>query len=197
MTVSTLTLRKNNLRKNKRGQITMFILYGLILVVVVVFVLLIVGIVSNKINTALNQNVTIGEVNLATINAQTFGKFNTMILNHADFIGTSAIFGMILGLFLSAYFTRGILPKWGIILDIFIIISAFIFTIYLSQVYSTLLNALASANETFLEDSLARTSRFMINLPIFVVIIGAIMMFLFHSSIPRRREERAGGFRGI
>ena len=41
---------------------------------------------------------------------------------------------------------------------------------------------------------------FIINLPVFVVIIGVVMMVLFHASIPKRAEDRIqeGGFlRGV
>ncbi len=194
MTASILTLKKN---KNKRGQMTIFIFVGIMIVFAIIMYLLVIGIMAAKINSALDKNVTIGQVNLKTINADTYGQYNTMILNNADFMGISSIFGMVLGLFLSAYFLRGRLPKWGIILDLFIIIVIFIFSVYLSQTYSTLIDALASAGETFLEDSLNKTSMFIVNLPIFVAVIGAIMMILFHSAIPRKREDVTGGFQGI
>lgn len=186
-----------NMKKNKKGQMTMFILFGVILVFIIILFLLVVGVMSIKINNAFAQDVDIGQVNMATLNAQTFGQYNTMVLRHADFIGICAVFGMVLGLFLSSYFLRGKFPKWAILLDIFIIIAVFIFALYLSQSYNTLVNALADAGETFLEDYMPKTSLFILNLPIFIVIIGAIMMILFHSSLPRRREEGAGGFQGI
>ncbi|GAH85610.1 unnamed protein product, partial [marine sediment metagenome] len=134
------------------------------------------------------------------VNADTFGQFNTMVINNADWWGMSLIFGMIIGLFLSSYILRGRLPKWGLILDIFIILFVFFISLYISSIYQTLLDSLASADITFLEDYVAKTSMFVLNLPIFVVIIGVIMMILFHSSIPKRTEERIqeGGFlRGI
>ncbi len=164
-------------------------------------ILLLVGVlVTTQINSALDIDVDMGQVNLREINALTFGKFNEMVINNADWWGMSLIFGMILGLFLSSYILRGRLPKWGIILDIFIILFVFIISLYISSVYQTLLDSLASAGITFLEDHVTKTSMFVLNLPVFVVIIGVIMMILFHSSIPRRTEEKIqeGGFlRGI
>lgn len=75
----------------------------------------------------------------------------------------------------------------------------FMVALYFSSTYSTLLDALAGAGETFLEDYTPRTSSFMIHLPIYIVIVGVIMMFLFHSAIPRTKEEKViqGGFQGI
>lgn len=142
-----------------------------------------------KIDQALDQNVSLGQVNLKTVNAQTFGVFAETVVNNADFWGLASIFGMIIGLFLSAYLTRNRFPKFGIILDIFIIIGVFIFSLYLRGVYDTLLTSLASAGETFLEDNMRNTSKFMLNLPIYIPIIGVIMSVLFHSSIPKKKDE--------
>lgn len=175
----------------------MFILFGIILVFAIIFFLLVMGIMAIKINDALSQDVDIGEVNLAELNAGTFGMYHQMILYKADFIGICAVFGMVLGLFLSAYVVRGRFPKWGLILDIFLIIAFFIFALYISQTYGLLMEALADASLTFLEDSMPKTSMFMLNLPIYVVIIGAVMMILSHSSIPRRKSEGGGDLLGI
>ena len=158
------------------------------------------GVIVVNINNALNQDIDMGQTNLAEINAKTFGMFAMTYLNHADWWGMAIIIGMVIGLFLSAYIMRNTLPKWGIIIDIFIIVGMFILSLYISSSYSILLDSLNSAGETFLEVYTPRTSTFMINLPIFIVIIGVIMMVLFHSSIPRRSEERyqEGGYlRGV
>ncbi len=192
MVVSILTLKKN-----KRAQMTMFIFFGILLLFSIILFLMVIGIMAGKINSALDQDIDLGQVNLADLNTLTYGKYNTMLVNHSDFIGISAIFGMILGLFLASYMLRGKLPKWTIILDIFIIFGAFIFSLYLSKSYSILLNSLTEASIPFLETTMPKTSMFMVNLPVFVVIIGVIMMVLFHSSIPKKREESGGEFRGI
>lgn len=175
---------------NKRGQSTAFILYGLLILLVTAIVLIIIGSVTVHMNNALSQNVTIGQVNLKTISDQTFGQFNTMILNNADWWGIAVIFGMILGLFLSAYFTRNSFPKIGIIIDIFMIFASFLFSLYISSIYSSLVVALSSAGENFAQVYMPNTSFFILNLPIFITIIGVVMMILFHSSIPRKSEEK-------
>ena len=181
---------------NKKGQSTIFMILLLVALFLMLILLFVGGVVTSKINTALDKNISLGNVNLATENAKTFGKFNEMFVVNADWWGMSLIFGMVLGLFLSAYFMRGLLPKWGIIIDIFIILTMFIAALYISSSYSLLLEEFAAIDETFLEDYATKTSMFMINLPIFVVIIGVVMMILFHSSIPKRTEERIqeGGF---
>lgn len=182
--------------KNKKGQLTILMFILLVALLLGLVLLLVGGLVTVKINEALDKDIYLGKVNLKDYNAKTFGKFNEMYLVNADWWGIALIFGMVMGLFLSAYFTRNTLPKWGIVIDLFIIITVFFVALYLASSYQTLLNALADAGETFLEDYASKTSMFMLNLHIFVVIIGVVMMVLFHSSIPKRTEERIqnGGY---
>ena len=184
-------LRNVDLKKplGKKGQMSIYMLYGLFLVLFVIIYFFVFGTAVVKINEAFDQNISLGQVNLQEINAQTFGVFATSVMNNADFWGLAAIFGMVLGLFLASYFMRNKMPKIVIIFDIFIIMAVFIFSLYLRGIYSSLINALASSGETFLEIYMSNTSKFMLNLPIFVVIIGTIMAILFHSSIPKKSEE--------
>jgi len=186
----------NNIYKNKGGLITVLMFFMVIILFFAMILLLVGGIVTVKINNALDQNISLGQVNLQDINNKTFGYFTTMYLENADWWGISLIFGLVFGLFLSAYTLRNTSPKWTLIIDVFIIVSVFIFALYISSSYQTLLDALSSANESFLEDYTPKTSMFLLNLPIFSVIIGVVAMFLFHSSIPRKSEERyqAGGY---
>lgn len=174
---------------NKKGQSTItliMILFGLFFAIIGV---IIVGIISSKINSALDQNITIGQVNLQTENAATIGKFNEMVVNNADFWGLAVIFGMIIGLFLSSYLMRNKFPKFGIIIDIFVILAAFIISLYLKAIYSSVVVALSSAGENFAINSLTHTNFFMLNLPIFVPIVGVIMMIVFHAGIPPKQDE--------
>lgn len=178
------------MRNNTRGQTTIFILIMIIGVFLAAIIFLLVGITTTNMNEALDQDIDLGQVNLRDVNAQTFGKFNEMVVVNSDWWGISLIMGMILGLFLSSYILRNRFPKWGLILDIFIILFAFLISLYISSSYQALLDALALTGETFLETTTPKTSMFILNMPIFVVIIGVVMMILFHSSIPKRSEER-------
>lgn len=181
---------------NKRGQMTMFLFFIIVALLCVAIGLFILGLISIKVNQALDQNIDIGQVNLQTLNSQTFGVLTTTFLNNADWWGTSIIFGMILGLLVSAYFLRGTYSKFGIIFDIFLIFGAFILSLYISCTYQTIIDAFSSAGEPFLETYIPKTSTFILNLPIYTIIIGVISMILFHSSIPRKAEERyqSGGY---
>lgn len=175
--------------KNKKGQVTWLLFVVLIVLFISMIGFLVTGLVASNINSALDQNISVGQVNLADTNAVTFGKLNSMLLTHADWMGVATIFGMILGLFLSSYFTRNRMPKEGMVLDIFIIFGTFLFSTYLSNSYQSLLDALSIAGVDYLETNLPKSSLFMLNLPIFTTIIGVVMMVLFHSSLPRKKEE--------
>lgn len=175
--------------KNKRGQMTMFLIMALFGIFLLLIGILVVGIISTRINSALDQNITVGQVNLATESAKSIGKFNEMVINSADFWGIAVIFGMVIGLFLSSYFMRSRFPKVGIILDIFMILIAFIFSLYIRAVYSSVVVALADAGEAFATTYMTKSNFFILNLPIFVSIVGVVMMILFHTNIPRKAEE--------
>ena len=181
------------INKNNRGQVTWLIMLVLVFVFIALIGLLVLGVVVGKINSTLDQDIDLGAVNLADVNAQTFGYYNLIFVKHADWLGLSVIFGLILGLFLSSYFARNRFPKWGIILDIVIIFAMFILSMYLKSTYQTLMDVLASVDITFLEDNIPKSSIFMLNLPIFTAIIGVVMMILFHSSIPKKEEESMQG----
>ncbi|KKL44427.1 hypothetical protein LCGC14_2365780 [marine sediment metagenome] len=175
--------------KNKRGVVTIFILVGFLYLVGGVLMLIVGGSVIEHVQEALDQNVSVGQVNFQEVADDTFGPLETMIFDNADWWGTAIIFGMVLGLFLISYFARGTFPKIAIIMDLFVIFTAFIFSLYISAIYNTLINALTDAGETFAQVYLPKTSYFILNLPLFTVLIGVIMMILFHSSIPRKSEE--------
>lgn len=183
-------------RMNKKGQTTILLVIGLFVILFLIIGFIVVGIVSENINSALDMNISIGQVNLQEVNSQTIGQFNAMIVNHADFIGICMIFGMVIGLFLSSYFLRNRYPKIAIILDIAFILVAFILSLYIKAIYSDIVIALDSAGQTFATAHLEKTNFFILNLPIFVTIIGVIMMILFHSSIPPKSEE-LNSFSGV
>jgi len=175
--------------ENRRGQTSIFIFLGVMIMFGIALLLMVLGTVTWNMQMALDQNVTVGQVNLATINSQTFSLYNSMIVNHADFWGLCVIFGTIFSLLLTSYFTRNRFPKLGIVLDIFVVVTIFWISQFLSSAYSQVVVALSSAGQTFAEVSLNSTSFFLLNLHIFVAIIGVMMMILCHSGFPQKKEE--------
>lgn len=176
--------------KNNRGQMTFFVFIVIVGSLFAALLLFTSGITVIKIDQALDRDIDLGQVNLQDINNDTFGLYADMFTDNADWWGLATIFGMILGLIISSYIVRNRFPKLGIMLDIFFIFTAFILSLYISSTYQILLDALNSTGETFLEVYTPKTSFFILNLPIFVPIIGVVMMVLFHSSIPQKNDER-------
>jgi len=182
---------------NKKGQTAVFLFFIILFAILGILFLGIGGIVLSHVNSVLDQNISVGQVNLQTVNNQTIGVLNQTYVNNADWYGLTIIFGMIFGFFISAYFLRNTYPKLWIILDVFIIIIAFILSLYISSTFEVVVNVLGSAGETFIEDNMAKSSMFLLNLPIFTTIVGVICMVLFHSTIPRKKEEQqyqSGGY---
>jgi hypothetical protein len=171
---------------NKKGQMTVAIFMLLFVVFAAAILIFTAGTALIEINAAVNQSIQIGQVNLQNISEQTIGIATTSFLNNADWYGIATIFGMIIGLFLASYFMRNRYPKMLVIFDILIIFSAFLISLYLTSTYRLILDTLSSAGRPFLETYTPRTSIFILNLPIFSVIVGVIMMVLTHSSIPNK-----------
>jgi hypothetical protein len=176
-------------KTNKRGQVAIFLLVGIVIAFMGVLLIIIIGFFSTHLDSALAIDTNIGQVNLKNISAQTIGKYNEMVVNNADWWGLAVIFGMILGLFGGAYFSRNQWPKIGLLIDIGAILMAFFVSLYLRAAYSSIVIAMSSAGEDFAITYLPNTNFFILNLPIFVAIIGTIMFILFHSGIPNKPDE--------
>lgn len=174
---------------NKRGQITFLVFLGLFAFAAIALVLFFVGTITLKFGSSLDQNINIGQVNLHTTYDNTFGQFTTMVLNHADLWGVMFIFGMIIGLFLAAYFLRNTGSKVFMVVDIFILLASFVVSVYVRAIYSKTIIAFESAGQTFTSAYLPHTSFFVLNLPIFVAIIGVIAMILIYAGIPAKADE--------
>lgn len=173
--------------KNKKGLVTI----GLFLFVLISFLAIIIlgvyGVIFSQINTALDQNVTFGQVNLQEINNDTFGTINTAFLKNIDLIGYTIIFALIMFMMASAYLLRGTYPKLFIIADIIIMVFVYILSVYVSDAYSTLINSTSILN--IFSNNLQKSSILILNLPKIIGIIGAIMMVLTYSSIPKQQDE--------
>ena len=185
--------------KNKRGlavvpSLTLgFFAFG------VVLMLGILTFVYYNMAVGLDQDivVTTDGRTLADLNSVTFGAFEVAFLENADLIGLALIFGTIISLFISAFYFRGQYPTLFIIIDIILLIVAFIIATYIGYTYQMLMN---SASElSFFIDYLPKSSTFVLYLNIYVAIIGVLMMILSYSMFPADREapqvrEYEGGY---
>ncbi len=174
--------------KNKKGQVTLF----LMLMIFVAFVMIILlGIATFATTYVVDSLSLIDDVGNISINASvqdSLGQVNTGFLAVADQMGIFLIFGMALGLLGSAFFFRGMLPRVFIVLDIFIIILTVIVAVYLSNSYETLINAIDSTIPDF-KSVIPKSSTFILNLPEIVIGAGIFIIILGHIVIPRRRRD--------
>jgi hypothetical protein len=174
----------------KRGQMTVFGIIAIFIIFFAVIALIVIGIATKYYKSAFDLDIDAGNVNLREVSTATIGQFHLMVFNNADFWGICIIFGLVMGLFLSSYLLRGKFPKIGVLLDIGIIFITFITSLYIRVVYQEVVIALSAAGEDFAQVYLPKTSFFILNLPVFVAIIGVIAMVLFHSGIPPKIEEQ-------
>lgn len=178
--------------KDKKGLATadMFsFIFGVFFAIVLLGIYLYIFV---QINAVLDITVDIGQVDLGTINAKSFGAVADAFIDSADFIGLAIIFSMVFGMLGSAFIFRGKYPRAMIIVDIFLLVMAFIVAVYVAQTYNLLINS--SSEFDFYINNMADSSRFILNLPQIIGIIGALVMILSYSKIPRRRRnEFIGG----
>lgn len=173
--------------KNKKGIATIEVIYF----VTILFVfLLFIGIFSyafNVVTIELSRDVMVGAVNLSNATGGTLGQINTALLDKLDLAGMMVIFGMVLGMFANAYFTRNRYPKVFFILDIIILLITYVVSVYISNFYETIIQT--APFQTIFQTNLANPSTFMLNLPGYSVVIGIIIMIISYSNIPTSPRE--------
>ena len=184
------------LMKNKRGHVVPIIIIGLILFSIIALVFLLaysqyIG-VMGELNTALrgDGNEFVGSVNLTQTTDVTFGKYMEGLRNSANLIGIAVMFGMFIGLVVSAYFRRQESQLIFLFLDIFLIVISFIFATYISNSYEQNILTIPEVAENVVA-YMPSASAFMLNLPTVVFIVGILILIVSHAGIPRKSEEEA------
>jgi len=141
----------------------------------------------SEIDKALDQDIDVGQVNLRDANNDTFGRLTEGLLNQGDTIALSVIFGLILLMMLNAFFFGDSIKLW-IPVDMLIMIFVFILSVYLSNTYELLINS-TSLLDIYI-DRLPKASKVMLNLPMIVSTIGAILMIITYTRVGRDDSER-------
>jgi len=182
-----------NLKRNKKGSVPILMI-GLIVLGIIGFVFVLaysmfIG-AMNQVNTALrgNGNEMVGQVNLTSSTDSTFGMFNTGLQNSANLIGIVVMFGMFIGLMISAYFRRSESKIIFIFLDIFLVVIAYIFSSYISNIYEESILTVSDLS-TDIVSYMPGASQFLLKLPVIVFIVGVIILIISHSAIPSNRED--------
>ena len=102
-------------------------------------------------------------------------------------LGRRRGFGLILTMFANAYIFRGEYPKLFIIIDIILLVFAYILSVYIANTYEILINS-TSILDVYIVN-FPKSSTFILKLPLFVSIIGVIMMVLSYAGFPRDTER--------
>jgi len=173
--------------KDKRGITTIGIFTFIFTILVWIILLGVYVLIFNLTTTNLAIDVDMGQVNLKEVVDSTMGQLNTAFLNRADTIGYIIIFGLVLNMFVNAYLFRGKFPRLFAIVDIILLVFAYIVAVYVSNSYETLINATSDLSVYI--DNLFKSSTFILKLPTFVSIIGVIIMILSYAGFPRETEE--------
>lgn len=175
---------------NRKGDLQMTSVIPIILFIFAVFFFLIFyGITIagfSLVNDALSQDVDVGASNLADVNDLTFGAITEALLNSADTIGIMIIFSMIVFMIFSAYFFGNNNKLW-IPVDILILLFVYIIAVYISNSYETIIHV-GSVFDVYI-DTLPKSSSFMLNLPMYVPIIGALIMIVTYTRIGRDDDQ--------
>jgi len=175
--------------KNKSGMVTMQLF---LFIFIFLFVAIFLGLAVwgfNLVNDVLDVDVDIGQVNLRTVNNQTFGRIAESFTDSADTIGIVLLLGMCVLMILNGYFVGSRFPKLFLIVDIFILVFIFITAIYLAQTYEIIINVdvVSDIYQTDIDD----VSKFMLNLPLIVSTVGVLIMIVSYAGI--RKDDQGEG----
>ena len=119
--------------KNKRGIATEHLFLFIILAVIAVIVIgtylysynaIVDGILDSGVEMA-------GQVNLTNATMNTMGQINTAMLNYSNIIAIFLLFGMVFAMFIVAYITRDENPAIFLVIDIIVVIFAYILALYM------------------------------------------------------------------
>lgn len=174
-------------KKNKKALATMDIMWFLFFAFLFVIFLGVAVFSFNLITTSLSIDAQLGQVNLEDVTDATLGQINTGFLNNADFMAAGVIFGMILAMMGNAYFFGRKYHRLWIIVDIVILVFAYILAVYLANAYEILINA--STQFSVYLDHLPKISSFLLNLNRWVAVIGGIIMLLTYVNFLRGKDE--------
>lgn len=167
----------------------LFVLIALAMIVVVFFGLWLFG--TNIINDKLNEiGVLPGTgINFTNISQATMGK-TVEGFDALKVISILMIFGFSLSILLSSFLERTH-PGLGFVIHILLTIIAIIFAVYVSNAYENLL-ADPILGATF--QGFTASNFVLLNLPIWIAVIGVAGMILLMSGIPRDRDLGGGIF---
>ncbi len=173
--------------RSKRGFTTLLLFFFIAIsfIIVVIFGTFFYGLEVYD-NVSRNITLELGDINFTSTYADTLGSGISATLNALTISAMAIIAGMIIVMLLISFrFKQN--NTLLIVLDIFIIIVAFVAAIYISQSFDTFINSSSEFLDIYSVD-FDRPSRFILNLPTIVAILGALMMMINYIPIFKRGE---------
>lgn len=155
------------------------------------FVLFVFGVIyyaTEKIDESFDgiTGLTVGDVDFHTTYQETIQPGFSAILRTLSTVALGTILGMIVVMLIMGYKLQE--NRLWILFDIFIILVAFIVAVYISQSFDTVI----SSNGEFFEiysGQFSLPSRFLLNLPIYIPIIGIFIMLATYATKKRREPN--------
>jgi len=172
------------------ANIFLFIIVAFIAIIVIgVFLYSYNAITSSLLDSGVEM---VGQVNLTNATQNTMGKINTAMLNQANVISIIFLFAMVFAMFIVAYITRDKSPAIFFVMDILIIIFAYILAVYMSNAYEIVIESIPF--QSIFTSNLNLASTFLLRLPEITIIVGVIIMIISYSAIPKTKEEEVAGY---
>ncbi|HEC66148.1 MAG TPA: hypothetical protein ENI23_12715 [bacterium] len=168
--------------RNKRGLISLMLIFFIFFAL---FVMIIAGTAFYGIETFDNaaRNITgmnVGNVSFSDTYEDTLGRGLRTVLSTLSTISMALILGMIIVMLIIGFKMPKQNKLW-IILDLFIIVVAFIAAVYISVIFNDFINS----SETFLNIysvDLQKPSTFLLNLPFVIAIVGGLIILATYVS---------------
>lgn len=175
--------------RNRRGMVTFMLIF---FVFFSVFVVIIAGTAFYGLETfdsvAGNiTGITAGNISFETTYQESLGAGLRTVLSTLSTISIALIIGMIIVMMIVGFKLSNQNKLW-IILDILIIVVAFIAAVYISQIFSSFINSDPIFLDIYSTD-LQKSSTFILNLPFVIAIAGGLIMIITY--IPLKRRSRS------
>ncbi len=172
--------------KNKRGITSIMLIF---FVFFCLFTVVIAGTVFFGLETFDNvassiRDINIGDQSFEETYDNTLGAGLKTVINTISISAITLLLGMIIVMIIVGVKVPNQNRLW-IALDIFIIVVAFILSVYISIEFNSFINS----NSTFLDIysvDLQRASTFLLNLPFIIAIVGGLIMLVTYIPFKRR-----------
>lgn len=179
---------KKSLYENKKGMTTFQVLG---FVIFTFFIVVFLGLYTYGLTIFNTQMLTLGEdigfvgnVSFAQNYNDTIREAIEVQINTADNMGIAIILGMIIIMIIVGFKASHSKRLW-ILMDFFIISVAFLLSVYFASTFELFINTDSNLFAIY-STTLSSSSTFILNLPIYVPIVGALIMILTYA-VPRKQ----------